>query len=391
MSHHPKPFLTAYCTYAFLFDFIFAYAIYTAYFELNGLSFLQIGALLAFWSGTALILEIFTGALSDWLDRRWLLIAAPLFKVLTFVCWGLADGNIWLYGAGFGFWALAGALYSGTGEALLFERLEAAGQGNDFDKYYGRASAAEALGIGAGLLFGGAFAAWSSMDVTIWLSIPPLLLASLTAVWLRDIRTGAEAREQSYLANIRDAFHEFRTLPDLRFVAVYIAFGLIIFGELEEFDQLYYTAVELPLWLFGVAGAIGLGVHAIVSINAHRLAGYKSLAWILPALGGVLFIIASFADRAWFVIVLELGYLLAVPPLILAEARFQHLIESKARATTTSVLEVLQNITGLTLALAFGLLAHVVGILPAYGWAGLMLLPISGWVWWRQANGAPAF
>lgn len=94
MTHATKRFLNAYYAYSFLFDFILCYAIYTAYFELNGLSYFQIGALLAFWSGSALVLEIFTGALSDWLDRRWLLIAAPLFKILTFVCWGMADGNV---------------------------------------------------------------------------------------------------------------------------------------------------------------------------------------------------------------------------------------------------------------------------------------------------------
>ena len=386
-----KHFLNVYYAYAFLFDFILAYAIYTAYFELNGLSFFAIGVLLAFWSGSALVLEIFTGALSDWLDRRWLLIAAPLFKILTFVCWGLADGNVWLYGAGFGFWSLAGALFSGTAEALLFERLEADGKAAEYDKYYGRASAAEALGVAGGFLLGGIVAGMTSMDVTIWLSIPPLVLASIAAFWLHDIRQNTDKEETGYFENIRLAFHEFRTLPDLRFVTVYIAFGLIIFGELEEFDQLYYTAVNLPLWLFGVAGAIGLAVHALASVSAHKLAHYRSLAWILPALGGILFVIASFGTNPWFVAVLELGYLLAVPPLILAQARFQQLIETRARATTTSVLEFLQNITGLILALCFGLLASAVGILPAYGWAGLALLPISGWIWWRQRNGASAF
>ena len=391
MSRDLKPFLTAYYGYAFLFDFILAYAIYTAYFELNGLSFFEIGALLAFWSGAALVLEIFTGALSDWLDRRWLLIAAPLFKLLTFACWALADGNVWIYGAGFGFWSLAGALYSGTGEALLFERLEAANQQKDFDKYYGRASAAKALGVGAGLLLGGFVAARIGMTPTVWLSIPPLILAAIVAIWLHDIRQKSEADEPGYIENIRLAFREFRTLPDLRFVTLYIAFGMIIFDELEEFDQLYYTAVNLPLWLFGVAGALGLGIHALASISAHRLAHRKSLAWILPALGGMLFIIASFGDSPWFVALLELGYLVAVPPLILAEARFQQLIETRARATTTSMLEFVQNVTGLTLALVFGWLANAIGILPAYGWAGIVLLPIAGWVWWRQRGGMSAF
>ena len=106
--------------YAFLFDFCLAYAIYTALFSLEGLGVDQIGILLAFWSVTAVILELPSGALSDWLDRRLLLVIAPLFKALTFGVWALADGNFWLYGLGFLFWSIGQALYSGTFEALLY-------------------------------------------------------------------------------------------------------------------------------------------------------------------------------------------------------------------------------------------------------------------------------
>ena len=123
LSHSSSRLLRAYCAYAFLFDFMLCYAVYTALFELKGLSTTQIAALIAFWSATAVLLEVPSGALSDRFDRRWLLFAAPLAKLFTFVCWGIADGNFWLYGLGFLFWSIGSALYSGTGEALLYERL----------------------------------------------------------------------------------------------------------------------------------------------------------------------------------------------------------------------------------------------------------------------------
>ena len=85
-----RRFLGLYYAYAFLFDFILAYAFYTALFELEGMSLTQIGLLLAFWSATAIVLEMPSGALSDHFDRRWLLIAAPLFKALTFLLWIMA-------------------------------------------------------------------------------------------------------------------------------------------------------------------------------------------------------------------------------------------------------------------------------------------------------------
>ena len=73
-----RRFLGVYYAYVFLFDFMLAYAIYTALFALEGISVGEIGVLLAFWSASAIVLEMPSGALSDHFDRRALLIAAPL-------------------------------------------------------------------------------------------------------------------------------------------------------------------------------------------------------------------------------------------------------------------------------------------------------------------------
>jgi MFS family permease len=246
-------FLPVYYAYVFLFDFMLAYAIYTALFALEGISTAEIGLLLAFWSASAIVLEMPSGALSDHFDRRTLLIAAPLLKALTFVCWGVADGNFWLYGLGFLFWSAGQALQSGTREALLYERMEQAGQADDFDKVLGRDAAAEGLGIGAGALVGG-FVAEASLDWAIWLSIVPLLLGSVAALWLSDTRPARHVAQGetpiTYLSHFANALGEFRRHADLRFVVVYMAVGLILFELLEEFDQLYYLAVGVPIWLW---------------------------------------------------------------------------------------------------------------------------------------------
>ncbi|KRA42597.1 MFS transporter [Devosia sp. Root635] len=388
-----RRFLGVYYAYLFLFDFILCYAIYTALFELRGLGFTQIGALLAFWSFSAIVLELPSGALSDRFDRRWLLVAAPLAKLLTFVCWGLADGNVWLYGLGFLCWSVGQALMSGTGEALVYERLEAEDRTADYDKVNGRATAAESLGIAAGTLLGGFVAAANGMELTVWLSIPPLLLCALLALSLRDSRQAPEAEEEvrpGYMENFRIAFREFRTLPELRFVTLYIAVGLILFEVLEEFDQLYYLAVGLPIWLFGVVGAAVLGAVALASTLAHRLARHPALAWALPLAGGLLLLAASFGTHPAYVLVLDLAYLLVVPATVLSEARFQRLIEGRSRATTTSALAMAQNVTGILITFGFGILAEYVGILPGYGWAGLLMLPVAAWVWQAQRSGVRA-
>ena len=389
-----RRFLGLYYAYAFLFDFILAYAFYTALFELEGLSITEIGLLLAFWSATAIVLEMPSGALSDHFDRRWLLVAAPLFKALTFLFWIVAAGSFWLYAAGFLFWSLAQALQSGSREALLYERMAHEGRAGDFDKVLGRDNAAEELGIGFGALLGG-LVAWLSFDWGLWLSIPPLLLASALAFWLQDVRKlkAPEEPEQApagYLSHFAGALNEFRHQADLRFVTTYIAVGLVVFQLIEEFDQLYFLAVSLPVWAWGIAAAAVEFLYAGASLFAHRLSGRPWLAWLLPLLGGALLIAASIGTTPWFVLLLCAAYVVMAPLNVLAEARFQRVMEGKSRDTTTSALVMAENVSGIVGTLAFGVLADRVGILPAYGWAGLVMAPLALWVIHGQRQGRRA-
>jgi predicted MFS family arabinose efflux permease len=389
-----RKFLGLYYAYAFLFDFILAYAFYTALFELEGISITEIGLLLAFWSATAIVLEMPSGALSDHFDRRWLLVAAPLVKSLTFVLWIAAAGNFWLYAAGFLFWSLAQALQSGSREALLYERMVHEGRETEFDKVLGRDNAAEELGIGFGALLGG-FVAFYSFDWGLWLSIPPLLLASVLAFGLHDVRRqrvpdAEEESPASYVSHFADAINEFRHHADLRFVATYIAVGLVVFQLIEEFDQLYFLAVALPVWAWGIAGAAVEFIYAGASLFAHRLGGRPWLAWLLPLMGGALLVASSLGTTPWFVLLLCAAYVVMAPLNVLAEARFHRVMEGRSRATTTSALVMAENVSGIVGTLAFGFLADRIGILPAYGWAGLVMVPLALWVIYGQRRGRRA-
>jgi predicted MFS family arabinose efflux permease len=385
-----RRFLTIYYAYVFLFDFMLAYAIYTALFALEGLGIGEIGILLAFWSASAILMEMPSGALSDHFDRRVLLVVAPLLKALTFVCWGVAAGNFWLYGLGFLFWSAGQALQSGTREALLYERLEDEGRSADFDRVLGRDNAAEGLGIGAGALVGG-FVAQLDMQAAVWLSIPPLLLGAVIALWLRDVRRDrspeAGTSAAGYFSHFANALGEFRRHAELRFIITYLAAGLIVFELLEEFDQLYYLAVGVPIWLWGVLAACVELVYAGASVLAHRLAGRRWLAWALPLAGGALLVVAALGDNPWYVLALEAAYVVIAPVTVLAEARFHRIMDGTSRATTTSALVMAENVVGIAATLLFGFLADALGILPAYGWAGLVMVPLALWVVYGQRRG----
>lgn len=385
-----RNFLQANYAYVFLYDFIFGYAIYTAYMSLQGLSTTTIGLLLAVWSASAIVFELPSGALSDRFDRRVLLVLSPLLKATCFVMWALADQTVWMYAAGFVMWSLGESLMSGTKEAVFFEHIHRARLSRNYDKLMGRDRAFYEAGAWSGMFIGG-FIAALSMPLSLWLSVIPLVSASLVALRLIDTRKDLDAggSEETdtptpYLQNFWNAAHEFRSRPRLRSLTLYLALGVTVIWVVEEFDQLVYLAVDLPIWAFGVVGA-GLGVVRVtLTLNAHRLRAVPGLFVVAPALSGLLFILVGAGETLIVLVPLLLASAALAPAEVLADADFQKSMEGRSRATTTSAMNVCIELVAVVMLAVMGWLIESVSVLTAYQICGVYLVLFSGWTWWQS-------
>ncbi len=369
LRHSLRTLLRANYAYMFLSELKFAYAIYTAYFSLQGLSAATIGILLAVWSASTVVFELPSGALSDRFNRRTLLILSPLFKGACFVVWVLADGTEWLYGLGFVFWALSYSLMSDTKEAVVFEHVHAARFGRVYEKVIGRDRAFQEAGAWSGLFLGG-FIAFVNMELAIWMSVVPLVIASVVALRLtdaRDVQTKGHAKDRpSYFQNFVNAAREFRQRLRLRFLALYMALGVNLLWVYEEFYLLFFLAVSLPIWAFGAVG-VWIGVIRIVlSLYAHRLKAIGPLGYAAPAVAGVLLVIAGIDNALWVLIPFLSFFAVMAPVEILVTASFQKSMGGESRATTTSAASVLVELISVMLLMAVGVVIDALGVLPAY-------------------------
>lgn len=376
--------LAAYYTYVFAFDCIFGYAIYTGYLALQGLSPAAIGGLLAIWAAEAVVFEVPSGALADRCDRRVLLILAPLIKAGCFVVWALAPaGVVWPYALGFLLWEVGASLQSGTREALFYEHLAAARVTRWYEVLLGREAAWRTAGVVTGCAAGG-FIGAVSMPLAFWASLPALVVAAIAAVFLPDIRMCGAQRSAPHLSwaqHIRGAARAFRGGAQLRFLAIYVALGLAVLGSLEEFDQLFYVAVGLPVWVWGLAiGATGL-LHMGASLYAHRLRPWRAVLWALPVAAGCALLAAgALAPAPWAVALLIMAYAVVAPAEVLVTARFQRALSGDSRATATSALNVCREGASVVCMIGFGLLADAAGIVSAYQVAGALMLVFAAWV-----------
>lgn len=379
-----QSFLRNYYLTSFFYDFVFAYAVYNLLFSIRGLSVFQISLLLAWWAFTAMIFEIPTGALADSWSRRKMLIIAPLVKALCFAIWFFANGNFYLYALGFLFWSLGSSFVSGTSEALLYDFLASNDKKDEYEKILGRKKFYFNIALATSMIIGGVIANYS-LSLTILISIVPLFLSSLFAIFLQEAPKIKSTGEIHYLEYIRIATKEIKASKILLLLFVYLL-SISIMGNLEEYDQLYYQLTKLPIIAFGLVGFSWSFLNATASYLAHRLKKNSAIFYLSPLMGALcLFLVAIFPSIPMIAILL-FSYLITTPVRVLIEASIQHNIKSDSRATITSASSLFINLFSVVLIILFGLVSRYWGLQAIYFLTAVLLLFFSLWIFVKRKN-----
>ncbi len=120
----------------------------------KGMDYLQLGLLMALYSGTVVLAELPSGALSDLIGRKKVYLAALCLNI----CGGalaLAASSFLSLAFGFMAMGLARAFSSGSVEALFIDRLYALEAGMDIQPILAKAGIAVPLALGLASLVGG--------------------------------------------------------------------------------------------------------------------------------------------------------------------------------------------------------------------------------------------
>lgn len=164
-------------------DLLPIYALYGVLFADHGLSTAQISLLLAMWSVTAFVLEVPSGAWADTVSRRALLIASCLLQGTCFALWMIAPSFAG-FALGFVVWGIAGALESGTFEALIYDDLVARGAPNAYASIMGWSRGAQESTVLVAILAAAPLYALGGYALVGWVSVGVALLHTGTAFLL---------------------------------------------------------------------------------------------------------------------------------------------------------------------------------------------------------------
>ncbi|MFB7720696.1 MFS transporter [Nocardia sp. NPDC056100] len=379
--------------FALTADLIPYYALYALLFADHGLSTAQISSLLAIWSATSFLLEVPSGAWADTVSRRGLLILSGVLLTAGFLVWTLLPSYAG-FAAGFVLWGTAGALRSGTFEALIYDDLAARAATSAYPRLMGYTRAAAESAALAGILAAAPLYAWGGYALVGWSSVVLAGIHVLSAVALPSAPKVVSASDVEELEEEPDAApaalsaastpagisryaHMLRSgLRESLHVRV-IRRGVILVALLNgitAFDEYFalladhagvspsISAVLVGVTVAGaLAGAALAGRTESVSARAFSIAmGIAGLLFIGGALlcglatahPGVVYPLVAVGFTA-----IAIAYGIDYNADVLASARLQDAIEGPARATVTSVSGLVTEVIALIVFIFAGVAA----------------------------------
>jgi hypothetical protein len=228
-----------------------------------------------------------------------------------------------------------------------------------------------------------------SPDAVAWMTVASITLAGLCGFLLYEPKRAKQAMRQNPFRDVVQSIDlATRKMP---YIGVMILLTAIIFGVNNAvfwMQQPYYSAIALPIVLYGVFSATGQILGGLGSQIAHRLSGHIrtrsvrliALIWLSSA-----FILAGLYQNmigAFLLMSVSAIYGLSLP--IIKDA-INRRIGSERRATILSCLSLSMRLVFVALGMATGAVINAYSVYTALILlAGLMLVfgvPVLFWLY----------
>lgn len=349
------------------------FAVYALIFADRGLSTAQISSLFFVWAAVAFALEVPSGALADRVQRRRLLIIESLLRAAG--CALLVTVPSYpIFAIGFVLWGVAGALRSGTFQALVYDELAATGSERSYGRLMGTAGTIGPLaGVGA-TLAAAPLLALGGYPLVGWISAAVSMAAAVVSWTLpeRPQVRHVDGGVRGYLRTLRDGLVETRRNRAVFFVLIVLV--CLNLGAIDEYVPLLLRNDGVPTVIIPIL----LAAQAVMTAAASWAAGRWSTT--RPLVPAVTLIIGAVA-LAWGALIMHpVGFVGLAAALtattfvtVCAQIRLQHAITGQARATVTSAAGLGRECAAL---ITYGLIAGLSVGLPISTAVAAMAIPM---------------
>jgi MFS family permease len=313
------------------------------------LTFVQVMFLQSFFTMMVLLLEIPCGAIADYISRKFSLILGALITAFAALIYG-SYPSIFIFAIGETLWAFAGALISGTDQALIHDTLKKLKRENDISKQIARNRSFTLLGIGFSAPIGSMIGAYLSLNLVMVFMFFPFIIASLISITLKEPNQEMEKiKQDKFVTVVKSGFKELTHNKVLRI----LAFEMIITESIAFFliwtYQVYLEALNFQLMFFGFVSA-SMTIIQIVFFNivpklekkVRNKRRFLQLYTLVPGIGFILLALIHYIPVSIPLILAIIGFGFSRRIIFITSINKQ--IETKNRATVLSTIYMISNL-----------------------------------------------
>jgi len=374
MEHRLKANLWKFYLFNIFSSFVLYYGIDKVFMAARGLSVTDIVLVEIVYAVFVVFLEVPSGALADRWSRKYVLALNVVFFMFNTFLWAIAHTlNVFLLGAFAA--SIHSALRSGTDTSFLYDTLKQLNKETTYEKTYGNIVFYEnIITILAGII--GAMAADRfGLVVPFWLTLGFSLIAVLLALSLTEPKIHRTTGEMKYWEHIAETGkYLWRHPAVMHLIALSVILGGAL-GLMDEYGQLYFVKIGIPIFALGCLAAAGNGVEALAGKFSYRLNRFsrRKIFAASIAVSAVGFFIVG-ASKSWigipFAFLPWIAYCF-ISPLLLSDLHKE--LPSGQRATGESFMNLAKEAFSIPVALSFSFFADHVSIFAAYTAIGVIV------------------
>jgi len=358
-------------SYSFIGSCLPIYAFYSLLFLNRGQSVTNVAILIALWSIFGIIFEIPAGIIADRGNRRNMLVIAAVLQGLCFIIWFFSH-TFWMFALGFLFWAIAGALTSGTEEGLIYDNLKYDGREADFTQIYGKAHFYTNIGTVVGIISAGVIALFINVENVALISAAICFLNVIFALQIREKNFYSEKLNEEEIGFF-ETFTKAGIFIKGSKVALICILFLVLFaslgGYLDEFDVLIINDWELSeIWVSAILTVrlvfVALG-DILAPIVEKKIRSIKQI-FLVNAIGCFLLLGFVLIWHQFAILIFGLAFMMIAITEILLTTVLQKEIKEEGRATVMSFVSIGSNMGMISLSLVIAVLAGIFTLQQVY-------------------------
>ncbi|MDD1778402.1 MAG: MFS transporter [Candidatus Helarchaeota archaeon] len=344
----------------------------------GGISFTQVMILEAWFMLWVFLFEIPSGAVADYLGRKNTLILASIAHIIAVIIY-TSMPLFFIFMLGEFTWALAGALMTGTNQALIYDSLKAVGDAETEKAkiIYGRSESFGLVGLMVAAPIGSILAAIFDLKAPMLFMALPFAGALIIALTFQEPQTSQNPEKKQYRRIMKEGvkyFYQHKILKILAFEMISI--GAVAFLMIWLYQSMLIQ-LNVNIVYFGIIHGIILGSEIVVMNSYNRLERiFRSKRRYLLFSGlmtGAMFLVGSLSLALQLLplmlvaIVLAIAFGMTRAPLLISY--MNKYIPSSERATVLSTINMFQT-------LSFVIVYPLVGF--SADWSLIMTLVILG-------------